>query len=210
MTIELIAPDHAAVATASRILSSRYRGFVTYEDVQQECYVWLLGHYSKACKWREELGEVHAERTLVKALRNAGERYCRTEKAEVEGYAPDDEFFYSIPMVADLLRLSYDPSWIEPASPQTEEDEYVAPARPASENLQTMVADVGRAVRTLPKHDQQLLLRAYGPGQDTGDVVAQLGIEWDITAHAADSRLRRVVGRVRAALGGPSPWRGDD
>jgi hypothetical protein len=206
MMSELLAMDHAAVASASRILTSRYRNFVTYEDVQQELYLWLLSHYDRAERWRAEYSEKHAERTLVKALRNAGERYCRTEKAEFEGYTPDDEFFYSIPMVADLLRLSFDPEWVEPTSPIKEEDEYVGGARPANENLVAMVADVGRALRTLPVPDQRLLRRAYGQGVETADVVAQLGLEWDISAHAADSRLRRVVGRVRAALGGPSPY----
>lgn len=206
MNTELLSADHAAVSSASRILTSRYKGYVSFEDVQQELYLWLLGHYDRAERWRAEYSEKHAERTLVKALRNAGERYCRAEKAEFEGYTPDDEFFYSIPMVADLLRLSFDPEWVEPTSPIKEEDEYVGGARPASENLVTMVADVGKALQTLPEADQRLLQRAYGPGVETGDVIAVLGLEWNITAHAADSRLRRVVGRVRAALGGPSPY----
>jgi hypothetical protein len=208
--IELLPEDHAAIASASRILTARYRQHVTYEDVQQELYVWLIGKYDRAEKWRAEYSEKHAERTLVKALRNAGERFCRAEKAEREGYVPDDEFFYSIPMVADLLRLSFDPDWHSPTSPRTEEDEYVSPARPATDNLVVMVADVSRALKTLPLSDQMLLRRAYGPNVETSDVIAQLGIEWDITAHAADSRLRRVVGRVRAALGGPSPYGKDN
>ena len=209
-TVELLAEDHAAIAQASRILTSRYRGFVSYEDVQQELYVWLLSRYDRAERWREEYSAQHAERTLVKALRNAGERYCRAEKAAFEGYQPDDEFFYSIPMVADLLRLSFDPEWALPASPQVEENEYVQGSRPATDNLIVMVADAGKALLTLPLHDQVMLRRAYGPGVDTSDVIAQLGIEWKITAHAADSRLRRVVGRVRAALGGPTPYQKED
>ena len=133
--------DHAAVSSAARQLTSRYRDHVSYEDVQQECYLWLFTNYHKAQAWREQYEQKHAERTIIKALRNAGERYCRAEKAEHDGYIPEDEFFYSIPMVRDLLILSFDPEWMIPGSVQLDA---VRSGTPASEggNLMTMVADV--------------------------------------------------------------------
>jgi hypothetical protein len=200
--------DHAAVSSASKILRSRYRDFVAYEDVAQECYLWLFSNYHKAERWREDLSERHAERTLVKALRNAGERYCRAEKAEREGYLTEDEFFYSIPMVADLLQLSFDPEWMVPNGVEVG----VRPSNnPQGEggDLNALVADVTRGYRTLPAHDQELLARVYEHGTRSADNVAVLALEWDITTKAADMRVRRVLGRLRASLGGPSPYRQD-
>lgn len=200
--------DHAAVSSASKILTSRYRDYVDFEDVQQECYLWLFKNYHKATAWREKYEERHAERTLMKALRNAGERYCREEKAQKEGYSTDDEYFYSIPMVADLLQLSFDPEWMLPNG-----IEMTAPSnkRPPSEggNLVALVADVTRVYAKLPRHDRALLARAYGHGVRTADVIAELSLEWGCSQSAANSRLRRVVGRLRAALGGPSPYGSD-
>lgn len=200
---EFTPADHAAVSSASRQLASRYRGHVSFEDVQQECYLWLWQNHHRADAWREKYEEKHAERTLTKALRNAGERYCRAEKAEHEGYVPEDEFFYSIPMVRDLLMLSFDPDWMAPGAPQLDA---VRSGTPSNEggNLMAMVADVGRALQTLSEHDRELLTRVYNQ-TDPDQEIAVLALEWDVTTKAADMRVRRILGRLRAALGGPNP-----
>lgn len=200
-----IAADHAAVASATKILYSRYRGYVEFDDIQQELYVWLLKNYHKVERWRSEYSERHAERTLVKALRNAGERYCRTEKAEQDGYAVEDEFFYSIPMIADLLALALDPTWMEPKGIDYSEDH----KRAVSADLIVMVADVGKAYAGLPEADQRLLSEVYGKDKDPSEAIARKAIEWDVSQSAAYGRIRRVVGRVRAALGGENPWKKD-
>ena len=201
--LELTPADLSAVSSAARQLTSRYRQHVSYEDVWQECWLWLFQNYTKAQGWREKYEPVHAERTLVKALRNAGERYCRAEKAEHEGYVPEDEFFYSIPMVRDLLILSFDPEWMHPGAPQLDA---VRSGTPANEggNLMAMVADVGRALQTLSEHDRALLTRVYDQ-KDPDQEIAVLALDWDVTTKAADSRVRRILGRLRAALGGPNP-----
>lgn len=203
MTLEFTPADYAAVSSAARQLTARYRDHVSFEDVQQECYLWLWSNYDRAVAWREQYEETHAERTLTKALRNAGERYCRQEKAEHEGYVPEDEFFYSIPMVRDLLQLSFDPDWMAPSSLKLDA---ISSGTPANEggNLMTMVADVRRGFGTLTPHDQELLTRVYDT-KDPDQEIAVLAIEWDCTTKAADSRVRRTLGRLRAALGGPNP-----
>jgi hypothetical protein len=195
--------DHAAVTSATKILFSRYRKYVDFQDVQQTLYLWLLQHYEKVITWRANYSERHAERTVIKALRNAGERYCRTEKAERDGYAVEDEFFYSIPMIADLLSLSFDPLWRQPKGVDYSEQRPTSP----SNDLVVMVSDVTSALETLPKPDQTLLRYVYGGKRTPSEAFAQLGLDWDISPEASYHRVRRVVGRVRAALGGENPWR---
>lgn len=206
---EFTAPDHAAISSASKILHSRYRDVVEFSDVQQELYLWLFERYDRAERWRAEYDEQRAEKTLITALRNAGERYCRNEKAEREGYEAEDEFFYSIPMVTNLLRLHFDPDRFAPPGQDLEASPSGVPANEGG-NLMTMVADVGRAYEALPIHDRTLLSRVYsGMHGEPEDVYAVLGLEWECSGKAAYLRVRRVVGRLRAALGGPNPWSGD-
>lgn len=195
--------DHAAVASATKILYSRYRKYVEYADVQQELYLWLLKRYDKVIQWRANYSERHAERTVIKALRNAGERYCRSEKAERDGYAVEDEFFYSIPMIADLLALSFDPLWREPKGIDYTEQRPVN----VGTDLVVMVADVRRAYESLPRADQSLLAYVYGGNRLPEDAIAQKALEWGVSQSASYGRIRRVVGRVRAALGGENPWK---
>jgi len=200
--------DNAAVASASRILTSRYRAYCEYEDIQQELYVWMVKKYDKVLEWREEYSEKHAERMLVRALRNAGERYCRDEKAQQTGYEPSDEFFYTIPMVSDMLQLYFDPDWTAPAALQLTQ---TSGGKPPQEgwNLQAMVADVGKGYSHLSRTDQELLKRVFGGEVPVRDAIALEALWWGITVGAADRRIRRVVGRIRSQLGGPRPWRNE-
>lgn len=205
---EFIESDHAAISSASKILFSRYRDFIDYGDIQQELYLWLFLNYDKAMGWRETLGVRHAERSLIKALRRAGERVCRAEKARVVGYVQEDEFFYSVPMVADLLSLYFDPEWMIPNGIELSRPPSHKPPQEGG-NLVVMVADVGKAYESMPLTDQNLLKKVYGRDVVTSDVIAGLALDWGITYSAADNRVRRVVGRLRSKLGGPSPWGGD-
>lgn len=201
--------DIAAVGSASRILMARYKDYVEYEDVQQELYLWLYRNYERVCGWREEHSEQHAKWTVVKALRSAGERYCRREKAEREGYLPDDEYFYSLGMVGDLLQVSFDKDWMMPPGVDMARPNSGTPSDEGG-NLIAMIADVKRAYKQMPKHDRDLLARVFEHGVQPADVYVQLALEWDITTDAARLRVSRVLGRLRAALGGPSPYRKDE
>lgn len=208
VTIEFLEIDHANVSQVARQLTSRYRDYVEYEDVQQELYVWYIKHYRKVDAWREEHHEKTAQRLILKSLRNAGEKYCRKEKADKDGYEVEDEFFYSIGMVSDMLQLYFDPDWSAP----TVTLEHTSEKRPAGEggNLMAMVADVGRCFEQMPEADQELLQRIYGGDYPVRDAMAYEAAMNDITIGAQDRRIRRVVGRLRAKLGGPRPYEEDE
>jgi hypothetical protein len=199
-------PEHIAaqVSSIARQLRGKYRGFVELEDIQQELYIWYVRNHHKVSLWEEEHHEKSAARLVAKSLRNHGEKYCRREKASVSGYEPEDEFFYTIPMCADMLQLYFDPEWMEPRALELTT---TSSGKPANEgwNLQAMVADVGRAYEALPASDRDLLQEVYGGAVPVRDAIAWKALEWDITANAADHRIRRVVGRLRAKLGGPRP-----
>lgn len=199
----------AAVASVSKRLRARYRNYVEYEDVQQELYYWYLkrGH-RKLAQWEEEYDHPKSvQRLLSKALWNAGDKYCRAEKAAAVGYEEDDEFFYTIPMVADMLTLHFDPEWMYPTN--TVDDNGSSNKKPPQEgwNLQAMVADVGRAYQSLPDADRELLAFVYDGSRVPRDAIAWLSLDWKITHNAADHRVRRVLGRIRAKLGGPRPYK---
>lgn len=200
-------PDliHAQVSSVSRQLRSKYRDFCEYEDIQQELYIWYIKHHTKVEKWEEELHEKSVARLVAKSLRNAGERYCRRQKAMLTGYEPEDEFFYTIPMVTDMLQLYFDPEWMEPRAIElTTSSSGKAPNE--GWNLQAMVADVGRGYESLSASDQHLLREVFGGEVPVRDAIAWYALEWGITENAADHRIRRIVGRIRAKLGGPRPY----
>lgn len=204
-TLEIPEFIHATVASVARQLRSRYRDYVEYEDVQQELYIWYLKGHHKVAKWEAEHHPKSVQRLVAKSLRNAGEKYCRKEKAAQVGYETDDEFFYTIPMVADMLQLYFDESWREPRGMGMSDK--TSSGKPASEgwNLQAMVADVGQRYEQLGEADRELLAYVYDGTRPTREAISFLALEWQVTPNAADHRIRRVLGRIRAALGGPRP-----
>lgn len=200
--------DEAVLASVARQLRSKYHGYVDLDDIRSELYLWLVEHHDKAAAWREEHEDSPrtADRLLARSLRNHGEKFCRREKAAYCGYEPDDEFFYSIQMVADLLQLYFDPEYMVPGSADLGS---TGSGKPANEggNLMAMVADIGRAYEDLSQSDRDLLEWVYGGHMPVKDAINFLAeITWSITYNAADKRIRRVVGRLRQKLGGPRPF----
>lgn len=209
ITVTIPEDVHAAVSSVARQLRSRYRDYCEFADIQQELYIWYLSHRQKVSAWEEEHDgdEKVIQRLLTRSLRNAGEKYCRAEKAQQCGYSVEDEYFYSIGQMADLLQVAFDPSWMAPAVDVTHD----SAKRPPQEggNLVAMVADVNRAFDSLPAWEQALLRRVYGGDLPVRDAVALEAASNDIGIKAQDMRIRRVLGRMRAALGGPRPWEDD-
>ena len=199
-------PDdiHAAVSSVSRQLRSRYR-MCEFADIQQELYVWYIKHHRKVDEWSEEHHPKTVNLLLNKSLRNAGEKYCRKEKAELEGYEVEDEFFYSIPMIADMLALYFDPDRHAPRGIELGKSPSGAPPEEGG-NLMAMVADVGKAYEAMPPTDQWLLSTVYDGSVPVREGIAYLAQDWNITHGAADRRIRRVLGRLRTKLGGPRPY----
>ena len=195
---------HALVSSVSRQLRSRYQ-MCEYADIQQELYVWYVQHHHKVAQWEEEYHPKTAARFTAKSLRNCGERYCRKEKAAKEGYEVEDEFFYSIPMVADMLQLYFDPDWTSPRGIELGKSPSGAPPEEGG-NLMAMVADVGKAYEAMSPSDQCLLAGVYDGTVPVRDAIADLALSWGITHGAADRRIRRILGRLRTKLGGPRPW----
>lgn len=197
--------DEAVLSSVARQLRSKYYGYVDVDDIRSELYVKLIELEEHIVEWREQHSPKVADRILARSLRNHGEKYCRREKAAYCGYEVDDEFFYSITMVAELLQLYFDPEYMMPGSIELGQ---TASGKPASEsgNLQAMVADVGRAYEQMPQKDQEVLAFVYDGAAPVRDNLNFLALTWDCSYGAADKRIRRILGRLRKHLGGPRPY----
>lgn len=197
--------DEAVLSSVARQLRSKYHGYVDLDDIRQELYLWLVRNAERIEEWRENHSPVTADRILARSLRNHGEKYCRREKAAYCGYEVDDEFFYSIQMVAEILQLHFDPEYMEPGSIELGQ---TSSGKPASEggNLMAMVADVGRAYDAMPQADRDLLEWIYGGHIPVREAIEFQALTWGCTYNAADKRIRRVLGRLRKNLGGPRPF----
>lgn len=167
-----------------------------YDDLRQECLIWFVENEGTWVRWQEEGNYEHKVRA---SLANHCKRYIMQEKAARSGYSPEDQFFYSIGMVNDLMPLIFGEPDVLVNNGQTEAK---PPANPQeNNNLQAMIADIKVGYEALSDADKLMLGAVFDggdPRRNLADEAAVLGISRD----AMDKRVRRALGRLRKPLGG--------
>lgn len=196
-------PDEELV----RPIAAQYAKFykmVERDDIAQELRLWWLTNQRSVKRYLGDEDEKAGQRKLYRSLQRAAGRFCRTEKAALDGYRTDDEAFYDPSMIRSLLPMVWDDSLITETQRSLDSTGKITSTKRASEGntLPVMVADITLAVDTLSQTDKDILYQFYGRGLDQKDVADQL----DITVTTTRKRESRAINRVRDALGGESPW----
>lgn len=149
-------------------LYRRYRAYVEAEDIRQEMWVWVAARVAKV----EDMPTFKLRYKLL----DAGGTYCRREKAAKSGYSPDDEVFYGLPLLRELLPFAVRDL---PIVLKGVDDTNTSTARKAaagvSMSYETAVADVRAAFNWL-RDPYRAVLRAYADGDEVsaGEVTRAL------------------------------------
>lgn len=199
----------------------------SWEDIRQEILIWCIrkGSRAPADDLDEEEYKV-AMKKLRSSLYWAGERYCRREKAKESGYRPEDEAFYGLKFIAELLTI-YFQTGIEEHAPIGTSDSVRHQKADGAEygNFLASMLDVEKAYWKLNGNYRQRLEVRYGQlGHLSDDRIASLsqseakdltgmhhdhlrlllGTTGDQVRHRTGTALRAL----QALLGGPNPWGG--
>lgn len=218
---ELIQDNATAI---SRKLSKRWQ--VEAEDIRQEILVWCLtqGIDGSYVDLEDEEEAKSQAAQSYSSMRWAGERYCRKEKAAREGYSIEDEAFYGLKALQELL-VNFFVTGLESHAPIGTADSvrHQKSDGSTSGNYLVSLLDVDRGLSLIPQHYRQRLAVRYGPlAHLSDDGIARLSQSeiHEMTGWHPD-RLALVLGntgdRVRHrtetalkalqnALGGPNPW----
>jgi len=194
------------ISVASRTVARRFQGFVTPEDVKQECYVWCMRRHDKVAQW---LDVDQSDRQAVKAGANqfittmyrVAEVYARGERAIILGYRIEDEWFANTGVIAELLPIVLAGGYDGYEAP--EGDGSRSRRDPAEGNSKlAQLADVTAAWQA---HPDPLLERLYG----TSATRDQIADEWEISRPTLKDRERKALKKMVDFLGGESPHGGD-
>lgn len=203
------------------------------DDIAQEICVYVLSTPSVLEEWHDYMEgsfdssdqERHASNRMRQIARRAGSRYCRREIAEQTGYRPEDEAFYGVGQLRELVEHFYKVGITE--RPLTGRDESVT--RTASDPAAggtwlVSLLDVESGLRRLPARHRNVLKFRY---KDMGDYSSpELAKMLDNLAVAPGKRqrierllgttdaqirmrVRRALGKLQEKLGGPNPYRDD-
>lgn len=183
--------DPLLVAEVAYRTWRRWRAWAERVDIEQELWAWAYA--------RAGVDELKPHQ-VGSALRDVAERYCRREKAQRSGYRPQDEVFYTLPLLRELIgtigvgitRRGVDDSNTKIAR--------AGAAAPTME-YETMRADLAAGMATLAFEDWRLLMAVY----ERGESYAEVGAWLELTEEQVNNAVARAIRRLQRGMGGRRP-----
>jgi RNA polymerase sigma factor (sigma-70 family) len=186
-TVDIEAVLHTAVNAVHRANSE----YVERDDLEQEVRLWMAGHPKRM----DDLVGWNNWNWVSSALMAPALTYARKQKAQVLGYQPDDEHFYSTGVLAAILPHWYHETQPSPEGPSAKTD----PAEGG--NWAAIVLDVERAMESLSVDDNALISVRWCMEKTIDETATEL----DLTYDEARRRSERAMKRLIVALGGERP-----
>jgi hypothetical protein len=180
----------------------KYR-MVVKEDIAQELWIWFGTHIRKMNEWKD-LEEKDRSRLVAKSLRNEAYDFCIKEKSRVEGYNPEDQFFYRKEFIKMLLPAVVADDWARMENTLTLGGKGTkAPAE--ANDWMAYSADIKNALSKLSDEDRKLVVEFYGNDIDGATLHEQILPEKS-TARAAMMQANRALNKMVRELGGFPPF----
>lgn len=188
---------HAVAKSVAR----RHIGYVEYEDLKQEAYLWMLTKPERVNK----LLDAESPSVLNKALDRVMTKYAMRQRIEKDGTEHGDYFYYTETVVTELLPEALDGADAADSSP-SDLNGRIRSGKPANErnDRAAMVADVQVAYSRLDDYDKHLIHSKFSGGGVTDEVLGALTGQPQQTVNY---HVHRAIRRMVQALGGaPVEW----
>jgi hypothetical protein len=192
----------------------RTHPLVPAEDLEQALWLHAIAH---AEKLQGLMGEGQ-DGAVWGELKRAGgkvvkedDRYRRACKAAAAGYDVDDEHFYSLGMLRNLLVVYYETGLDTP--PQSGLSVTGRKGNGTAEDYYVIMIDIDRGLGKLNTYQRGLIERWFGLPQgddEEGRWVRQAEAStMGLTLEAFRKRVDRALRALQRKLGGTSPWRSE-
>jgi DNA-directed RNA polymerase specialized sigma24 family protein len=183
------------VRNTARAVSSNFPTFITAEDTTGALWVWT--YENKATVQKIAADGPGFESKIAPLLRKVAFDYCTRERAQVEGYAPEDMYRYTAAKITTLLAdiFNYE-DWQSFGTPGTG----MPSARPQANQTGDRIAeliDVKIALESLPEDVYNLLVWRFQRGYTSENVADEL----EILPEAARKRGQRALKALQRKLG---------
>jgi len=198
------------VPSVVTVVHRRYRKYVDRADLTQEAYAWVMTrvvYFNGLLEEENEAVRLANQRRIGWQMKRAIERYARKEKAAKSGYQPNDETFYDVITIAQLLPYVIasvvNETAIEQAQNLVNDGTPRKPAAPAEGgNLLANLIDIKKGFLQLEQDDQALLRMRH----HEGFTLQQIAQVLECAISTADRRCDKSLRRLQDNLGGISPW----
>jgi RNA polymerase sigma factor (sigma-70 family) len=198
------------VPSVVSLVHRRYRKYVDRNDLTQESYAWLMTRVSYFNELLEEENEsirLANQRRIGWQMKRAIERYARKEKATRSGYQTNDESFYDVITIAQLLPYVIasvvNDTAIEQAQNLVNDGTPRKPAAPAEGgNLLATLIDIKKSYELLDEDEKNILLLRYHKNY----TLQQLSESLECAISTADRRCSNALRKILNFMGGESPY----
>ena len=193
-----------------QIASEYHRKYPMVEkaDLEQEIWLWFVQHPRKMDEWTTNHESKDSDKLIARSLRNASHDYCIKEKARVEGYAPDDVFFYKKEFIKMMIPAVLSDDWQKVENSMANMGRTMkAPSE--SGDFMAYAADIKKAFEELEEKEQNLVFLFYGEDVDSKTLHEMVNNERP-TARATAMAANRSLNKMVRKLGGFAPQKDND
>jgi RNA polymerase sigma factor (sigma-70 family) len=210
MTPELHPTLYELVPSVAYVIFRKFKGWVDFDDIKQECYLWAIG---RGDQFSELLDEPQLnkreqnEKRIAYQMQRMAERFARKEKARKSGYKTSDEAFYDTTTIAQLIPFVIssvvDGTVLEQAQEMINDGQPRKQSTPAEGgNLLAILIDIKKAYLRLEQEDKTILQMRYHDNFTLQQVAQYL----ECATSTADRRCVSALRRLQDKLGGATPW----
>jgi len=198
------------VPSVVSLVHRRYRKYVDRADLTQEAYAWLMTrvvYFNGLLEEENESVRLANQRRIGWQMKRAIERYARKEKATRSGYQTNDESFYDVITIAQLLPYVIasvvNDTAIEQAQNLVNDGTPRKPSAPAEGgNLLATLIDIKKAYELLDEDEQKILRLRYHENY----TLQQLSEVLECAISTADRRCGNALRKLLNFMGGESPY----
>ena len=198
------------VPSVARTIYRRYKAYVEFDDIKQECMAWAMTRipdHTEDLMETVEAKRKHNEQRIAYQMRRVAERYARKEKASKSGYQIIDEAYYDPVKLGQLLPFVIasviDGTVLEQVQQMIQDGLPKGRSSPAEGgNLLVSLIDIKRGYLKLEADDQSLLRMRHHENYTLQQIAQVL----ECATSTADRRCGNALNRLKDLLGGPSPF----
>ena len=198
------------VPSVVTLVHRRYRKYVDRADLVQEAYAWLMTrviYFNGLLEEENETVRLANQRRIGWQMKRAVERYARKEKATRSGYQTNDESFYDVVSIAQLLPYVIasvvNDTAIEQAQNLVNDGTPRKPSAPAEGgNLLATLIDIKKSYELLDEDEKKILRLRYHENY----TLQQLSEVLECAISTADRRCGNALRKLLNFMGGESPY----
>ena len=181
-------------------VADQFPAYVDRDDIEQAICVWILEDRSWLMDLESESLDSFAAK-VIPIMRKKAYAAANTEKATIEGYAPEDVYTYSIEKIQTMIEdvFNYD-DWQSFEMKSDGMPHSRGQANETGDRIAELV-DIKNAVGRLKEDSYNLLVWRYKYNWP----MAAIGEEFGITENAAVKRHRAALRGVQKQLGYKAP-----